>query len=111
MEVSNGIFRPGREVDVEICQGGRCDSASTGVPPRRVDQYVVVDFQDFATNFENGQAGLIIRLRQDDVVIRTLRTSTILKRTYPNGHRCDGDGFLFGTAMRVLDAPDRSSPR
>lgn len=99
MSLAPDLYREGREVEVELCQDDRCDTATAGVHRDEGSAYASVSYSRFASTFRPGPARLTATLRDGPRVARVVETEVDLSFSYPNGRACDGDQFLSGRVV------------
>lgn len=111
VEIPESLFVPTGRVVIDVCDGKGCESASQTLArlpenaPSPVGRGALATFDDLGRTFEPGDVTVTASLYGPRGALVAERNETIkLRRYYPNGKRCDGDGYVSGGfALRTID--------
>jgi hypothetical protein len=113
VEMPRSLFVRSGEVTFEVCDAEGCATATQRlgrVPERPVGRSALVTFDDLGRAFEPGRVTVSVRLFDSDgTLVAAARRDIDLDRSYPNGRRCDGEGYVSGSLAMSPD--DRVRPR
>jgi hypothetical protein len=112
LEIPEALFVTQGSVEFEVCDDDGCAHATTtlGRMPKDVSTPVgratEAAFDDLDRSFDEGTVQVLVELRDSTGRLLAKRGSDVeLKRSWPNGKACDGDGYLHGTLeLRPEDA-------
>ncbi len=101
VDVPKSLYIPTGRLTVTVCSDQDCASAfrrfekPPGAAP--ASRALRISFADLARAFKPGQVTMTVELRGSHGQLVAERTQTIsLRRYYPNGKECDGDGYVSG---------------
>ena len=103
LEIPKALFVASGDVRFTVCSDTDCASATAVLysfpddPTSPQQRGAGVTFADLARTFAPGEVKVTVELRGSQGQLVAERTETIrLKRYYPNGKECDGDGYVSG---------------
>lgn len=97
---------------VKVCDDVGCESTTERLPreSRDADSHGFgVSYEDLGRRFRPGRVEMTVTLTDSDgSVVAVAHREIELKRSYPNGKKCDGNRFLGGHfIMRARDRVSR----
>jgi hypothetical protein len=101
VEIPRTLFVRSGEVAFEVCDDDGCAAAARRlgqVPEGPVGRGASVTFDDLGRSFEPGRVRVTVELSDSDGrLVAAARRDIELDRSYPNGRRCDGEGYVNGS--------------
>lgn len=98
--ISKALFVRSGTVEFEVCDAKGCASAEAPLGRLREpgERGQGVSFSQLGRDFAPGEVTVSVELRgPDGELVATRQTQVELKRYWPNGKACDGDGYVSGS--------------
>jgi hypothetical protein len=101
VEIPRSLFVRSGAVTFGVCDADGCAAATQRlgrVPEGPVGRGASVTFDDLERTFEPGRVMVTVELSDSDgTLVAAARRDIDLDRSYPNGKRCDGEGYVGGS--------------
>jgi hypothetical protein len=100
VNIPSSLYVKTGDVRFEVCDGDDCGKATqhlSRLPDGPVGRGADVSFEALGRRFEAGQVQVTVKLTDaDGQLVAVAHRDIELKRSYPNGKACDGEGYLGG---------------
>lgn len=107
VEIPRSLFVRSGDVAFEVCDADGCAAAAQRlgpVPEGPVGRGASVTFDELGQVFEPGRVTVTVELSgSDGKLVAVARRDIDLARWYPNGKRCDGEGYVGGSLTMSPD--------